>query len=173
LLVSPGDFAAFVTEPCEFVDGCFKAKAVDARRGCAVLLKLLESNKKPKSDTYFVFTVQEEVGARGATAATYTVNPTTAVVIESTTAADVPGVSGEKRVCLMGGGPVINFMDKGTIYSPELYTELRMIADGLGMSWQVKRLLGRHRLGKIHVRRAGVLVRDSPWCPVYTSPLRL
>ena len=57
----------------------------------------------------------------GAQTATYTVKPDIAVAIETTTAADIGGVAPEKRVCFLGKGPVISFMDKGTIYDKRLY----------------------------------------------------
>lgn len=156
-LVSPGDFTAFATEPAKFGEGRFKAKAIDDRLGCAILLNMLESGNTPQTDTCFVFTVQEEVGGRGAAAAAYTVNPDAALVIEGTTAADLPGVLGDKRVCLLGGGAVINYMDKGTIYSPEMSESLRELANTLGIAWQVKTLVaGGTDAGKIHVSRAGI-----------------
>ena len=67
-------------------------------------------------DVVFVFTAQEEVGTRGAFGAAFSVAPETALVLETTTAADLPGVEGHRRVCAPGRGPVISYMDGGTIY---------------------------------------------------------
>ena len=62
--VSLGDYGVFDSAVVEFGDGLIKAKAIDDRVGCAALLKLIED--KPPIDTWFCFTVQEEVGLRGA-----------------------------------------------------------------------------------------------------------
>ena len=62
-----------------------------------------------KYDTYYAFLVQEEVGLRGAAAATRAVEPDVAVVIETTTAADIAGVDEDRRVCRQGNGTVRNW----------------------------------------------------------------
>ena len=60
--------------------------------------------------------VQEEVGLRGSKTAAFAAEPEAAIVVESTTAADIPGVPAEKQVCHVGKGPVLSFMDRATIY---------------------------------------------------------
>ena len=62
-LVELGDYGAFVCQPEEFGDGLFKARAIDDRVGCAIMLKLLEEDLP--LDVTFAFTAQEEVGTRG------------------------------------------------------------------------------------------------------------
>ncbi len=156
-LVSLGDTVTFATEPALFGSGCFKAKAVDDRVGCAVLLSLIESGEQPEKDTWFVFTVQEEVGARGATVASFAVDPAAALILEGTTAADVAGVSGEQRVCLVGNGAVISYMDKSTIFDRGMFRALADYADQNGIQWQAKSLVaGGTDAGKIHISRAGI-----------------
>ena len=91
-------------------DGRVCSKAIDDRAGCALLLGLLE--QELPYDITAAFLVQEEIGLRGATAAAYTVAPEFALVLEATTAADIVGASGGERVCTLGGGPVISFMDR-------------------------------------------------------------
>lgn len=118
-LVSLGDFAVFDNECMEFGNGMFKAKAIDDRVGCAVMLKMLQRDLP--MDCVFAFTVQEEVGTRGAFGAAFSVTPEIALVLETTTAADLPGLKGQKRVCAPGQGPVISLMDGGTIYDKELF----------------------------------------------------
>lgn len=87
-LVSLGDVAVFTTQPELFGDGLLKGKALDDRIGCAVLLTLLK--EELPMDCTFVFTAQEEVGTRGAFGAAFSVTPELALVIEGTTAADLP-----------------------------------------------------------------------------------
>ena len=72
-------------------------------------------------DFYAVFSVQEEVGLRGAKAAAYTVAPDAAIVLEGTTAADIAGVEPSRRVCVLGGGPAVSFMDRATVYDKAYY----------------------------------------------------
>ena len=135
-LISLGDFAVFQDECLEFGNGYFKAKAIDDRVGCAVVLKMLQ--KDLPMDCYFVFTVQEEVGTRGAFGAAFSVTPEIALVLETTTAADLPGVNGQKRVCVPGQGPVISLIDGGTIYDKELFHMMCDVADQNAIPWQVK-----------------------------------
>lgn len=89
-------------------------------------------------DVVFVFTAQEEVGTRGAFGAAFSVAPETALVLETTTAADLPGVEGHRRVCAPGRGPVISYMDGGTIYDRGLFEDLRRLAEDNGIPWQTK-----------------------------------
>ena len=156
-LVSLGDFAVFDNECLEFGDGMFKAKAIDDRVGCAVMLKLLRQDLP--MDCTFVFTVQEEVGTRGAFGAAFSVTPEIALVLEGTTAADLPGVKGQKRVCAPGQGPVISLMDNGTTYDKELFRLLCDTADAKNIPWQVKRYIAGGTDGKAVQRtKAGVRV---------------
>lgn len=101
-----------------------------------MLLKLLEEDLP--MDVVFVFTAQEEVGTRGAFGAAFSVAPETALVLETTTAADLPGVEGHRRVCAPGRGPVISYMDGGTIYDRGLFEDLRRLAEDNGIPWQTK-----------------------------------
>ncbi len=135
-LVSPGDTAAFDIEPELFGEGLLKAKAIDDRVGCAALLKLIEEG--PSVDTWFVFTVMEEVGGRGAFGATFALKPDIALIVEGTTAADIPEVEAHKRVCAVGGGVVLPFMDRGTIYDRGVFEGLRSLAQEKNIPWQLK-----------------------------------
>ena len=111
--VSVGDFAYFISDYVELGDGYIKAKALDDRIGCMLMLELIKSDLE--YDTVFCFNVQEEVGLRGSRCTAHRVNADVAVVLEATTAADLCGVSGCDRVCVLGDGPVVSFMDRSTI----------------------------------------------------------
>jgi len=138
-LVSLGDPVVFEDGIEEFGDGFIKAKALDDRVGCAALIELIESELP--CDCIFVFTVQEEVGTRGAKVAANTVMPDCAIVLEGTTAADLPEVPEGKRICRLGHGLVIPFMDKGTIYSRSLYKTITELADKNEIKWQTKTMI--------------------------------
>ncbi|MDR0292871.1 MAG: M42 family peptidase [Oscillospiraceae bacterium] len=131
-----GEVCAFTTKPEEFGKGLFKAKALDDRVGCAVLLRLLE--EKPAYDTWFAFTVQEEIGVRGARTAAYALKPSMALIVEGTTAADLPDLKGAERVCAPGEGVVLSYMDGGTVYDRELFAKMRSLADNEKIPWQLK-----------------------------------
>ena len=93
-------------------------KALDDRFGCYVLINLIKS--EPEYDMYFTFVVQEEVGLRGARPAAFTVNPDFALVIESTTAADVAEVDTSHQVCNLSKGATVTVMDRATVYDKEM-----------------------------------------------------
>lgn len=134
--VELGDVAAFVSDCVEFGDNMLKAKALDDRIGCAVMLKLMERDLP--MDVTFVFTVQEEVGTRGAFGAAFSITPEIALILETASAADNPAVKTHCRVCTPGKGPVISVMDNGAIYDRGLFERLRDLADHNGIQWQTK-----------------------------------
>lgn len=133
-LVSPGDTGCFDAHAVEFGDGFLRAKALDGRVGCAVLLALIRRGSP--ADAWFVFTAQEEVGCRGAAAAAYRIRPDLSVVLSSAAAADLPGLSGGKKGCSPGKGPVLPVTDGGTIYDRGLYRSLNAAAEKQGIPVQ-------------------------------------
>lgn len=135
-LVDLGDYAVFDSDWVEFGEGLVKAKALDDRVGCAVMLALLK--EELPMDVTFAFTVQEEVGTRGAFGAAFRVTPEIALVLETTTAADIPSSDEHQQVCATGKGPVVPFMDGGTIYDRALFETLRKLAQDNGIGWQTK-----------------------------------
>jgi len=153
--LSLGDYGTFDAENRYFGDGLLKAKAIDDRIGCAVLLTLLQT--EPPADTWFCFTVQEEVGLRGAATAAFRLNPDFCLVVEGTTAADLAEAPGNKQVCRLRGGAVLPFMDRGTIYDRELFELLRSIAAEKNIRWQTKHMVaGGTDAGRIHKLRTGI-----------------
>lgn len=154
-VVSIGDTAWFDSDFTRFGEGFIKGRALDDRAGCAALIRIIQSDLR--YDTHFAFTVQEEVGLRGAKAAAFSVDPDYAIVVETTTAADISGVPKEKQVCCLGMGAVISFMDKSTVYSPELYALAFRLAEKLNIKVQPKTVVaGGNDAGTIHSSRSGV-----------------
>ncbi|MCD8340593.1 MAG: M42 family peptidase [Clostridiales bacterium] len=134
-LVSRGDVGVFASEFLGFGEGRIKSRAISGRVGCAVLLELM---KQPLPvDCTFVFTVQEEVGARGAFGAAFSVKPELALVIGSAAANDLPDVPPKRQGCALGKGAVIPAMDGGTIYDRRLFTFLRDTAEAAQIPWQM------------------------------------
>lgn len=138
-LVQPGDCAAFYSETRRLGPGMLKARAIDDRVGCAVLMELVK--EAPPVDCWYVFTVQEEIGTRGAVVAANGIMPDIALVVEGATAADFPSVPKSKRICSPGKGVVIPFMDGGTVYDRGLYKLLCDTADANGIMWQTKQYI--------------------------------
>ena len=156
-LVNIGDCGVFVSDVVEFGDGMLKAKAIDDRVGCAILIKLLE--EELPMDCTFVFTVQEEVGTRGAFGSAFSVTPEIAMVLEGTTAADNPALDEHCQVCWPGRGPVISWMDGSAVYDRDLFELLRDLADQNNVPWQMKHYLaGGTDAGAIQRTKEGVRV---------------
>lgn len=154
-LAPEGTCAYFCPDFRTLGDGRVCSKAIDDRAGCALLLGLLE--QELPYDITAAFLVQEEIGLRGATAAAYTVAPEFALVLEATTAADIVGASGGERVCTLGGGPVISFMDRSTMYDKDMYQAAFALCQAQGIPCQTKtRIAGGNDSGAIHVSRGGV-----------------
>lgn len=155
--VQPGDSAWFSSETVEFGSGFLKAKALDDRVGCAILIKMIQN--EPEYDLWFSFSVQEEIGLRGAKTAAFSIAPEYAIAVETTTAADISGVKGDKRVCILGNGGVVSFMDRSTIYSRELFDRAFEIAGEKNIPCQTKTMVaGGNNAGAIHQSRGGVKV---------------
>lgn len=155
--VGVGDVATFYSEWIALGDHKVKAKALDDRAGCALLLQLAQTT--PKYDITLAFTVQEEVGLRGARTAAFAVQPDVAVVVDVTTAADIAGVSGADCVCRQGEGPVVSFMDGRTLYDSDLYDTLMKTAKTLGIPAQTKtRIAGGNDAGSIQTTGRGARV---------------
>lgn len=165
-----GDSVTFIPGVRELGDAVLESKAIDDRLGCAVLLEMLR--EELPFDMDFAFTVQEEVGTRGAHAAAYSIDPEFSLIVETTTAADVAGVSGSDKVCEQGKGAVVPFMDRGTIYDRGLYKLAFETAESHGIPIQTKtKVAGGNDAGAIHGTRAGVrCIAVSAPCRYLHSP---
>ncbi|MBN1992579.1 MAG: M42 family metallopeptidase [Anaerolineae bacterium] len=163
--VKVGDFATFATKFGRLGGqarprqnrGLVRGKALDNRAGCAVLLELLKGDYPV--DLMAVFTVQEEVGARGARVASYTANPNLAFVVECTAADDLPPLdeSALDGFPCLGQGPAITVMDRSFMADRRLVDLLVATAEAEGLPYQFKRPgVGGTDGGAIHLAREGV-----------------
>ena len=179
LHILPGDAVCYYSEWTELGGNKVASKAIDDRFGCAAMLKLLEG--EIAYDTWFGFFVQEEIGLRGSKTAAYAVNPEFALILETTTAADLDGVKDGNAVCYLGKGPVALFMDRATIYDKELYKIAFTEAMKLQIPCQTKsRIAGGNDAGSVHVSRDGVRTLavsipcrylHSPYCTAQISDM--
>ncbi len=152
-MVSVGDCAVF-SESFENSGNLIVSKAIDDRAGCWAILDII--NSEPEYDFYASFSVNEEVGA-GAKTVAYLVEPDFAIVVESTTAADIAGVLDDKKVCCVGEGAVLSFMDRGTLYDKDLFDKSLALAKEKGIKAQVKSFVaGGNNAAGIHQSRGGV-----------------
>lgn len=154
LFVNIGDIVNYRSDFSEN-DSTICSKAIDDRFGCCVLIELIKSDLE--FDTDFVFVVQEEVGLRGAKVAAYSVDPDFALVIETTTSAEIPEVDKAAQVCNLGEGAVISVMDRRTIYDKEMVDLAFTAAKEINVKTQYKRAVaGGNDAGAIHQSRGGV-----------------
>lgn len=168
--VNLGDIAYFNSTFSTMGNGYIRGKALDDRVGCALMLELISSELE--FDTYFAFTVQEEIGLRGAKVSAFTVAPDFAIVLETTTAADIYGLEGANRVCELGKGAVVSYMDRSTMYDKELFNIAFELAGNNSIKCQTKTMVaGGNDSGAIHISGSGVrTIAISAPCRYLHSP---
>ena len=170
-LVSLGDYVAFYSPYTQFGEGLIKAKALDDRVGCAILIEALKD--RYEFDLYACFTVQEEVGLRGSEVAAYTVNPDIAVVVEGTTCSDVPGVEKSEYSTVLGDGAALTIMDRTSYPNKNFVNYIYELAQKNKLSIQFKQTnSGGNDAGKIQMSRGGVVTASiSVPCRYIHSPV--
>lgn len=137
--VKVGDCLAVAPELTKLGASRYAAKAFDDRLACALLAEVARTCAEPACDTYFVFTVQEEVGCRGAQIAANRVRPDMALVLEATTCSDVSGAPKHLEVTTLGGGAAFSTLDRGSYSDVELTKKLYAMAQAEGVMVQYKR----------------------------------
>ncbi len=154
-LVQVGDTAVYDTAVTE-VNGRVISPYLDDRIACAILLKAMEQVGPCENDLYFVFTVQEEVGTRGAKTAAWSVDPDYGIAVDVTDVDDTPG-SGKYGTCKLGRGAAVKVMDSSVICHPEVVKALEQCAQDKGIAVQRDIIrAGGTDAGPIHVTRTGV-----------------
>lgn len=158
--VKLGDYASFATSYQELPPDAkgrlrAKGKAFDDRAGCAALVELL-GGEYP-FDLWCAFTVQEEVGLRGAQVAGYSIAPDLAFALEGTVADDLPKKKDTSPVTQLGKGPAITIMDRALISDKRLVRLLVDTAEEEGIPYQIKQPgVGATDAGSIQLTRGGV-----------------
>lgn len=169
--VSVGDYVSFKSDYIEFGDNLIKAKALDDRAGCSVMLELL--SMKLDVDFYAAFTVMEEVGLIGAKVAADVVEPDFSIILEGTVSADMPEIKDHEKVTVIGKGPAISLMDGSTLYNIDDVNYVKEIANKNNISYQFRRSVsGGNDAGPIHTRKEGSrVVAISTPCRYIHSPI--
>ena len=154
--VSVGDAAVF-HQAFEAQGNRYLAKSMDDRAGCAVLVELLHrlQGRRLPREVFFVFTVQEEVGLRGARSAAYGINPGYAIAVDVTRVGDTP--EAPRMDVSLGKGPAVKVMDSSVISHPTVRRQLTETAEQHGIDYQMEVLeRGGTDAGAIHTTREGV-----------------
>ncbi len=153
-----GDRATFAT-PFTRLGPSLRGKALDDRLGVATLIELVK-HAPPNIDLLAAFTVQEEIGARGARVAAFAFNPDLAIILDTTPAYDLPAWEMDENVrynSRLGAGPAIYVADAGTLSDPRLVRYLIQNAEANGIPYQLRQPGGGGTdAGAIHRQREGI-----------------
>ena len=156
--VKVGDRGTFATK-LVVLGPSIRSKALDDRLGVFNLIQLVK-NAPENVDLLAAFTVQEELGLRGAKIAAFSFDPEIGIAMDSTPANDLPDYDGNENTShntKLGDGPAIYIMDRGTIGDQRLIKWLIESADSEKIPWQFRQPgLGGTDAGEIHKTRAGV-----------------
>jgi putative aminopeptidase FrvX len=134
-------------------------KALDNRAGCAAALAVMEAlvRRKTAATVTFAFTVQEELGFRGAAVAANHLKPDAAVVLETTVAVDGPDVQSKDMVTVVGRGPAVRVTDAGMITQRLMLDYIKKRAEAEGIPYQLQLYSrGGTDAGPIHLTGEGV-----------------
>jgi putative aminopeptidase FrvX len=137
--IGVGDAAGFTRNLVERGERLV-AKSMDDRIGCAVQIEVMRRLKSSPHDVAFVFSVQEEVGLRGAQTAAYAVEPDLAIAVDVTLTGDTP--KADTMEVALGKGPAIKVKDGGMLAAPEVRDLLVRTAKAAKIPYQMEVLLG-------------------------------
>jgi endoglucanase len=157
-MVKVGDWATFATE-YKRLGPSIRAKALDDRLGVTNLIELLK-NAPPNIDLLAAFTVQEEVGLRGARVAAFALDPDLALALDCTPAYDLPSWDDEENTrynTRLDHGPALYVADRATLSDPRLLRHFIETAESQGIPYQIRQPGGGGTdAGAIHKQRAGI-----------------
>jgi tetrahedral aminopeptidase len=153
-LVSVGDP---ITRERKLIEmgNCVNCKSIDNRVAVYILIETMRQLGDCPYDVYGVFTVQEEVGIRGANVAAHNINPSFGFGLDTTIAYDLPGAQSGEEVTKLGAGAAIKIMDASTICDARMVQYQKQIAEKHSIKWQPEVLpmggtdtAGIQRMGK-------------------------
>lgn len=151
--VGVGDVGVFRSEFAD-LGGRILAPSLDNRIGCAILVQTLKELTSTPNDIYAVFTVQEEVGLRGATTAAFGVEPDVALALDVTVTGDMP--ESHTMAVALGKGPAVKVLDKRMIAHPGVRRWLVNAAQAYDIPYQLEVLeYGSTDAAAMQISRAG------------------
>lgn len=132
-------------------------KALDDRTGCWILLRALERLDAPATEVHAVFTVQEEVGLRGANTGAFKVDPHIGIALDTTLAVDTPDIREDLRVTQLGHGVGLKVMDSSVLSTRWLLDDFIALAERGDVRYQLEVLpLGGNDAAAIQRSHSGV-----------------
>lgn len=156
-LVKVGDFAVLDRPYEEFGADLISAKAIDNRGGVFIQAEVFKQLQDPYYTVHAVFTVQEEVGLRGATTAAFGIDADVSLCLDTTGAADIPGVAAQDYIVRLGGGVGITVLDAMTITPKSLFEALTQICETEKIAYQVRiAQRGGNDAGAVHMSKTGI-----------------
>ncbi|HEX9089862.1 MAG TPA: M42 family metallopeptidase [Anaerolineales bacterium] len=154
--VSIGDVAVF-DRPFLDLGDRLVAKSMDDRIGAAVLIDTMHQLKDTPHELFFVFSVQEEVGVRGATAAAFGIDPDLGLAVDVTATGDTPRRTKVRMEVSLGKGPAIKVRDGGMLADRRVVDWMVRAAEKLGLQYQLEILeAGSTDARAMQLTRAGV-----------------
>lgn len=129
-----------VTREREFIEmgNCVNSKSLDNRLAVFILIEMFKNLKRKELpyDVYGVFTVQEEVGIRGANVSSMRINPDFGFGLDTTIAFDLPGAAAHEMITKLGEGTAIKIMDASTICDYRMVDYMKQVAEKHQIKWQ-------------------------------------
>jgi tetrahedral aminopeptidase len=146
-----------ITRERELIEmgNCVNCKSIDNRVAVFILLETLKELQEPAYDVYATFTVQEEVGLRGALVSAHQINPDFGIALDTTIAFDLPGAAAHEKITELGNGTAIKIMDASTICDYRMVDYMKQTATRSQIKYQTEILTaggtdtaGVQRMGK-------------------------
>lgn len=153
-LIKIGDVAVYYPLFSES-NGKYISGAMDDRSGCALLVQTIKNIGSTPNDLYFVFTVQEELGLRGAKTSAYALDPDLGISVDVTATGDTPKC--KPMAVSLGKGPAIKIKDASVLAHPLVKELMVNTAQKYNIPYQLEILeYGGTDSGAIHLSRSGV-----------------
>jgi len=151
--VAIGDVGIF-DEPFVDLGNRVAAKALDNRSSCAVLIETMKRIRSTPHELVFVFSAQEETQTRGATTASYAIEPDLSITVDTTPSLDLLGV---KMQVDLGKGPAIKLRDTGMLADPKVVAWMEKTAKNNKIPYQLEVLdIGTTNARAIQVSKSGM-----------------
>ncbi len=155
--ITIGSKAVFATQFKRLTKNRLSGKALDDRIGVSSIIEVLKRLKNENYNIVAIFTVQEEVGLRGARAASWLAEADYALILECTASGDLPGTPEYKASTQLGKGVAITIADSSMVTHPKIINLLLDVAKENGIKYQFKRMIvGGTDAGMFHLTKGGI-----------------
>lgn len=154
-LVSIGDYIGLDSEYVEFGEDLVKAKFLDSRVGCSMLIDLLKQDSEVSF--YAVFSVMKNIGLRGIGPAAFEINPNISIVLQAVSTTDYPDTNNQQSSVKLGKGPGLSLYDRRNIYDKRLNKSINEISNENNIEIQyIIESNNDSDSDKIHMSREGI-----------------